>query len=158
SPNDIHIKGTLNDDSGTLAGPGTLYLDGGTAASPNVLIHRVLLNGSLVNNGYTLMTHAGGYPGSGVTVRNTAHATSETQDNSGFAAQDGASGEQLVNAGTLLRTTTGYDAQNNVILVPFVNTGTVDAKSGSLYVSSPYLQSAGSTVLDGGNLAGQLDI
>src|SRR5262249_27774974 len=106
----------------------------------------------------TLMTHAGVYLGSGVTLSNAADATWETQDNSGFAAQDGASGEQLVNAGTLLRTTTGYDAQNNVILVPFVNTGTVDAKSGSLYVSSPYLQSAGSTVLDGGNLAGQLDI
>ena len=59
------------------------------------------------------------------------------------------------NTGTL-RKSVGTGWTN--ISVPFENSGIVDVQIGALYVGSDYRQTAGETILNGGNISGSLDI
>jgi hypothetical protein len=52
----------------------------------------------------------------------------------------------------------GQQGNGLVIIAPFNNSGTVTVQSGTLNLSGGYLQTAGSTTLAGGALAGELNI
>jgi virginiamycin B lyase len=62
-------------------------------------------------------------------------------------------GGSVVNQGALI-----HPQDSFIFGVPFSNAGTVDVQGGYLDLASLYVQTAGSTILDGGNLAGQLNI
>jgi hypothetical protein len=146
----VTIAGTLNWTSGViqgavtipssstlaLGGVGTKTLKGGTFAT------------SITTAGTTTWTGTGALNVvSGATFTNQAGGT--------FALQsDGTLGGNatFANAGTFTKSVATGTTQ--VQLASFTNTGTLTMQTGVLAFSSGYVQTAGSTVLAGGNLAG----
>jgi hypothetical protein len=132
------IQGALTVPAGSalaMTGVGTKTLKGGTFTT------------SLTNGGATTWTGNGTLSViTGATFTNQATGTVALQ---GDATLGGTA--TFVNAGTFTKSIATGTSQ---VQVAFTNTGTLAMQSGALAFTTGYTQTAGSTVLSGGNLAG----
>ncbi len=142
----VNITTLFDGNSGTLAGSGTMTLVNGatgTLDSSTVSLTRPFVNHGAItmsSNGYFNLNTGGSFT-------NSADGTVEIQHNT-YAFYGSASGLALSNAGHLTRTTSSGIAYINNLNV--TNTGTVECQSGTLDIY-PYTQTAGHTILSGGD-------
>ena len=132
------VQGTLTIPAGStlsLSGVGTKTLKGGTYTT------------SIANAGTTTWTGNGTLSVvNGATVTNQPTGTIVLQGDGTL----GGTGT-LANAGTFTKNIATGTSQ---VQLAFANTGTLSMQSGALSFTTGYVQTAGSTVLMGGNLAG----
>ncbi|MBI4672552.1 MAG: PD40 domain-containing protein [Chloroflexi bacterium] len=141
---DVRIAKHLDWRAGTMAGSGTTYANGATTfrSAGEKLLERKFENAGTA-------TWAGGdieLVGSGAVFNNLASGVLDIRADQYLAADTGG---QFNNAG-IVRKSAG--AGSAVIDAPFNNSGTVDARAGTLKFSASYNQTAGAAVLNGGDL------
>lgn len=134
--------GVFNWSNGTIAGG--VQCNGGPISGINT---KFLTRGRLINAG--LLTLSGGsiFTASGAVITNLAGATLNLDDHPGFTHNSGAQGT-IHNAGLFRKSGAG----TTLIGEPFHNTGTVEARSGKLQFTQPFIQLAGLTRLWEGKL------
>ncbi len=151
------IKGpgtiTANNDfswnaSGNITGPGVFNIDGDSTVGPGggqkSLYDRVL-------NNHGTMTMLGGFEMLSTSVlNNLPGAVIDIQVDLGGATIGGHTTIPFNNQGTLVKSA---GSGTNTVTTPITNTGTVEIQSGKLEFSNAYVQNAGQTVLNGGELA-----
>lgn len=141
----INVAGVLTWSAGTMSGSGVINANGGlqlTNASGIFLRETRRLN----NAGAAVWTGVGNFANdTGTVVNNLAGATFAIQTTGDF------SGATFNNAGTLTKTSGGGDGVT-FFNGPFNNSGTVEILSGTLRFTSSYVQSAGTTRVNGGLL------
>lgn len=154
---------------GTLAGSGPLTVDGAFAwnAGPITGTGALTVNGSLTldsGSSKTMTTRtllnngAGVWKGGGVVnlaggavLRNGGGATLDIQFDSGLGLSGMPSGQLFDNQGTLIKS---GGAMTTAVDVPTTNSGVVDIRAGTLrFNQTTYVQTAGATILNGGNLS-----
>jgi SdrD B-like domain len=151
-PGDLHVTDSLLfNTSGILGGSGTYYVDAGATA--NFSLNDLFLEQPLVNLGQTTV---GGlvHLGAGATLTNAAGGT--LTFTGGLVDGDGS----LANQGLLIAAGPPGDPVEDVH-VSVYNAGTFEVTAGTFEfdaITNPYVQTAGSTILDGGNLEGPMDI
>ena len=144
----ITVTGHFTFNGGTLSGSGAftagdIEMSSGTRTVDTKTFHNT---GSAVLSGFGYL-----YLANSAVWDNKATATFDAQNDYGIYPS-GSPGGTFNNLGTFQRTSSGGTFYINA---PFNNTGTVDVQTGVLNVSgSNYTQTAGTTKLDGGNLAG----
>jgi uncharacterized repeat protein (TIGR01451 family) len=141
----VVVTGPFDWNAGAMTGAGTTTAQGGMTIDTNgVSLGRTLINGT---GSTAVMSGTGGiFFQAGGSIVNQVGATFEIQ-NDAFFSDPGTS--TILNAGTWLRTTSNGTFETNI---PMVNTGTVEVRTGVLDVGA-YSQTAGSTFLNGGNIA-----
>jgi hypothetical protein len=147
---DVYVTGPAALDGFDLEGAGTLYAEGGlTLASGG---HSYLLR-PVVNAGAAAWLSGDVYVEADGTFTNLPQATFTATRN---ASWDGyGTPATFENQGTFV--VQGATGQTSID-VPFDNSGAVDVQAGTLALSGSYTQTAGSTILDGGNISGALVI
>jgi hypothetical protein len=164
---------TLTVNGGTLGGSGAVTVDGtmmwtagtitgGAAFTVNNMLiidsssSKVLSGRTLTLNGSTQWNSGTLSLGGGAVVHNTATGTFDIRNNLFMSLSGSPAGEMFNNEGTLLKSAGGSTA---TIDVPATNSGTFEINSGSVsFTRAAYLQTAGKTILNGGNLAAQVGI
>jgi CSLREA domain-containing protein len=142
--------GTIS-GSGTLTiAPGASFTVGGSGAS-FLNLQRNLINAGTINQS-AIIEIFHGIPGTPLSWINQLGSMHDLQGDAStrqfIRVAAGAALPTLSNAGTL-RKSTGTGGGN--IAIPVTNTGTVQSLAGSLNLNGGYTQTAGSTVLQGGN-------
>jgi hypothetical protein len=154
------VNGFFTWTDGTLEGPpgSTLTALGGmTLGQQQVITHPLFLDGrTLANAGTAAWNSTGGVSLTHQAVfNNLAGATIldlNTRSGDGFADADG-SGAAFNNLGAYVKSGTALSSMT----LAFTNSGTVDVQAGTLGFGT-YTQTAGTTLLDGGSLAGALNL
>jgi uncharacterized repeat protein (TIGR01451 family) len=148
-PTTMTVSGLFTSTAGTLSGAGTTNANGGMSISGGTL---GLDARTLNNNGPATFTNAAISMANGADFNNSAGSTFDAQ---GFTLITVSGGvlPAFNNAGAFRKVagagTTTFDT------VPLNNTGMVEVQSGTLALTfgAPYTQSAGSTILNGGNIS-----
>jgi Ca2+-binding RTX toxin-like protein len=146
---DLTLSNQLTWSGGTISGTGKKIVSGALNLSGS----RYLDGTTLETNGATIWTGAGylyGY--NGAIWNNTSTGTIDLQGDGDFYLASGT--PSFNNAGTFTKSngaTNGSDY--SYFDVAFNNTGTVEIKKGKLNLAGGYTQTAGTTRLNGGNLA-----
>ena len=145
----VTVSGPMTwNNNGTLSGSGAVNANGGLTINGAAFI-----SGRTLNNGGTAVWSAGTIgTGNGAVINNLAGATFETTFD-GFP-QNNVSGSRLFNnAGTFRKSGgTGTTTIDNT----FTNRGSVQVQTGTLSFSASYTQTAGETLLGGGNVSSPL--
>jgi hypothetical protein len=169
---DVTVSGPFTSTGGQLGGPGTVTADGGLFISGN---GQFLISGcTLVNTGAATWSGGAINADNGAVFSNTATGTFDVSCDGLFywcgQGQDSCNpvGSQPVfeNAGTFVKSAgsgvtdfRGFPDLGGMD-VSFVNTGTVEVRTGQVAFGRTYTQSAGSLLLTGGTISalGTLDI
>lgn len=147
--NFVTVPGPMTWLAGTIQGSNAIVANGGltiaSGASGVTLGGRTLVNGAIGKwTGDTISLSVAGI------LSNAASGTFDCTFD-GTILDNGGGSNLVANAG-LFRKTGG--ANQTVIDTPFNNRGTVEVDSGAInFLGQPYIQSAGTTSMKGGNLA-----
>ncbi|HEX5044289.1 MAG TPA: hypothetical protein VFV75_15390 [Candidatus Polarisedimenticolaceae bacterium] len=144
----VTVPGTFTWTAGTMAGNGTTAALAGIAIS-GTSTKDLMGSRTLSTSGSTTWAGTGTVRlGSGGNIQNAG-----TWDVQGDAALSnfGAAGAFANQSGGTFRKSAG--GGTTTVGVPFTNAGTVRASSGTLQFTSSFIQSAGTTLLDGGTLS-----
>ncbi|MGH9867979.1 MAG: MopE-related protein [Candidatus Polarisedimenticolia bacterium] len=144
------VAGDASWSSGTISGAGALTVQGTLTLSggaPKDLIQRPLTVGdtSFTSAGNLLLSNGAAIQSDGTWSHHT---------NAGLAQGGGATGS-FHNSGTFRKASTGGTTS---VGIDFVNNGVVEAQTGTLSFSRPYMQTAGTTRLAGGSIEAPLGI
>ena len=171
-PDEVTVSGPLTSTGGQLSGPGTVTADGGLSLSGN---EEFLISGcTLVNTGAAAWSGGSINADNGAVLSNTATGTFDVSCDGLFywcgRGQDSCNpvGSQPVfeNAGTFVKSAglgitdfRGFPDLGGMD-VSFVNTGTVEVRTGQVAFGRTYTQTAGSLLLTGGGISalGPLDL
>jgi fibronectin-binding autotransporter adhesin len=169
---DVRISGPFTSTGGRLSGPGMVTADGGLSLSGD---EEFLISGcTLVNTGAATWSGGPINTDNGAVLSNTATGTFEVTCDALFywcgQGPDGCSpvGRQpaFQNAGTFVKSAgpgiTDFRGLPDLggMDVSFVNTGTVEVRTGQVAFGRTYTQTAGSLLLTGGSISalGTLDL
>jgi hypothetical protein len=142
----LTITGLFTFNGGTLGGSGIANANGGIDMTSNT---RTVDTRTLRNAADAVFSAAGYlYLSNGGVFNNLATATFDAQSDYGIYFT-GATPGTLVNAGSFTRTTSSGTFTVNA---DFTNTGIVESQSGILALND-YTQTAGQTIMSGGNLS-----
>jgi hypothetical protein len=141
----ITVRGPTSLTGGALSGSGAITANGGLTIGGTTL----LLNWRTLNNrAYANWNGGFIFTGGGSVISNAAPGVFNINfDGQTFAGFGG--NRRFVNAGVLRKSGGGGTA---VISDAFFNMGTVESVSGGLAFGNVFMQTAGSTLLNGGNL------
>ncbi len=144
---DIRIDGAVAWTAGTMAGAGTTFADGGITLSGNPV---KTLNRNMISSGDTLWIDSGPfYIGNGATFTNAPGAAFDAQSD-GTIWWSAAPAGTFDNRGTFLKSGAG----TKIVQVAFANSGRLEQTAGLLrFPTGGFTQSAGLTLLDGGDIA-----
>ncbi|MEO8427051.1 MAG: putative Ig domain-containing protein, partial [Verrucomicrobiota bacterium] len=146
--NDFAVNGVMNFAGGEITGSGSITANGGLVLSS--ADSKVLTGRTLVNAAAATWSGGGIYLASGAVLSNAATGTFDCEYDGGMIF-GGGSAPAVANAG-LFRKSAG--AGGTAIGIAFNNTGTVEVRSGSLDFNGGFVQTAGLTLLEGGDLSG----
>ena len=142
-PGSLVVSRTFNWTGGALQGGGSIDIAAGAtatgSAASKTLSHRAL------NNAGTFGLVTGITLGNGTIINNLAGGVFDLQSDASLSQ---ANNSMFNNAGTFVKS--GGAGQSS-IGIPFNNTGSVEVRSGTLFLQS-YTQTAGQTRLNGGGL------
>ena len=159
----VTLHNSLQLTGGRVGGNGTLVVNGGNWTSGSIestvvntgtlaIDYNVYLLNSVLTNAGTIIQgqvyNANVYSDGG-TIENLAGATYDLR--CGVVISMGTGINAFNNAGTVTKSTNVLGDSH--FDVPFNNMGDVNASSGMLSFSSTYTQTAGATILNGGNLS-----
>ena len=147
SSTSIRVTQPITWTAGTMSGSATTDAEGGMSLSGTTF--KRLDARTLNNHGPATWTGTGSILlGTGAVLSNLVGATFEIQ-NIAALTNPGSSGGTINNAGTWRKTSAG----TSTIANPFHNSGAVEALAGTLSFLRTFLQTAGGTELNGGNLS-----
>jgi PKD repeat protein len=158
-PGNLASSGTYKWTAGTESGSGTNTLTGPAAIDGTVFLsgRRIQLMASATLAGGSVHMSSGGV------IANEAPSSFDIVDDSSVFNDGGVPTSSFLNAGTLMKSgsgngISGVGAGISRVDVPFTNSGTVIAQSGTLDFTSSYFQTAGSTVVTGGVISASVPI
>jgi hypothetical protein len=144
-PDTLAVSGTTTWTAGLMQGAGVTQANGGLVlggTSPHDVSARTLrMQGASTWTGTGMLRL-----GLGAVVDN--QGTWDVQTDSSIVSLTG--GGSVTNGGTLRKSA---GAATHSVQLPFTNTGTVEAQSGTLSFSAGYTQTAGSSLTNGGTLS-----
>ena len=144
--NDVTVSAPMNWNGGTIGGSGSVNAAGGLTI--NTGASRTLTGRILNNTAQATWTNGTISTGGGSVISNAPGGTFDIAADVNTIAGGGS--HVIFNAG-LFRKTGGTNTCT--LTDTFTNTGTVEIQSGTLNPSGLFVQTAGLTLLDGGNLS-----
>ena len=142
SGNRVTVSGPLNWSGGTIKN--VVQFNGGTFSGSG------LLNGGQLINLGTLAWSSGVYDGAGSVISNAPGATINLTGSGSITLNEYGAPQTFYNAGQL--NVSAGSGGTATVSDSFVNSGTVSVNSGTLDFQGIYSQTAGLTLLNGGNI------
>ena len=133
-------------NGGTLRGSGPIFLPGQTSLATNN--NKVLRERRLENSGSMVWSGGAFFVANGAQLRNLPGATFDIRTDAQFT-YDGTILPQIFNEGALLKSA---GALEQTVYGVITNTGAIQVMTGTLFLRNSFVQSAGVTSLEGGNL------
>ncbi|HHY58280.1 MAG TPA: hypothetical protein GYA08_22910, partial [Chloroflexi bacterium] len=142
----ITVTGGFTWNSGTLRGGSPFVLTGQMNLATNGT--KVLRERRLENRGNLVWNGGAFFVANGALIRNLPGATFDIRTDAQFT-YDGTIPPQVLNEGALLKSA---GALEQTVYGVITNTGTIQVMTGTLFLRNSFVQTAGATTLEGGNL------